>query len=110
MAGGASARARKTTLRRYGLDEQSFTELLDSQGGRCAVCSSHEPGGRWNQWHVDHDHGAEAIGLMHVRGLVCESCNFVLGHAKDDAETLRRAAAYLERTTFMNSIDRGVNV
>jgi hypothetical protein len=31
------------------------------------------------------------------RGLICNNCNFVLGHAKDNIETLRRAIEYLER-------------
>ena len=92
---------RKTTLRKYRLDEDDFVELLKAQGGRCAICHGSEPGGRWNQWHVDHDHAAEGIGIMHVRGLVCDLCNRVLGYAKDDAEVLRQAADYLERTNFM---------
>lgn len=41
---------------------------------------------------VDHSHETGK-----VRGLLCDSCNWVLGHAKEDPGTLRRLMAYLDR-------------
>lgn len=39
---------------------------------------------------VDHCHGSGK-----VRGLLCNPCNTVLGHAKDRADILEAAAKYL---------------
>jgi hypothetical protein len=84
-------RARQYHLKtRYGMTEQDFEDLLASQDYSCAVCRSTEPAGRWRGWHVDHDHDTGE-----VRGILCTSCNWVLGYAKDDPEVLVAAAAYL---------------
>ena len=51
----------------------------------CPICGSEEP------LVVDHDHSTQE-----VRGLICNNCNLVLGHAKDNIETLQNAIAYLQ--------------
>lgn len=51
----------------------------------CEVC------GRGGKICFDHD---EATLLF--RGFICNHCNLILGHAKDDPEILRKLAAYLE--------------
>ena len=77
----------------YGVTKESFAALLASQGGACAICSTYEPivhGGR--TWNIDHDH---ANGV--VRGILCHRCNLLLGHAKDDINSLQRAIDYLRK-------------
>lgn len=44
---------------------------------------------------IDHDH---VTGRF--RGFLCHDCNVTLGHARDDAALLRRAADYLETAPF----------
>lgn len=83
---------------RYSLTLEAWGELLESQGGCCAICKTDDPGaGR--QWCVDHDHaccpGAATCGTC-VRGLLCQRCNVFLGSVRDDADFLRAAASYLE--------------
>ena len=67
-----------------------FDALLDSQGGRCAICRTETAGGKGG-WHVDHDHATGRI-----RGLLCHGCNIALGYFRDDPDRLRAAMAYLE--------------
>lgn len=49
----------------------------------CAICL------RKKRLCVDHK--------KRVRGRLCDNCNRMLGHAKDNATTLRRAALYVQR-------------
>lgn len=74
--------------KKYGLTEVQHSELFTSQGNACAVCKSATAA----RWHIDHDH---TTGL--VRGILCQHCNLMLGHALDNPTTLRLAANYLER-------------
>lgn len=95
-------RTRRLAL--YGLTAERFDELLALQRGRCAVCTTTEPGSRG--WFIDHDHACcPGIGSCGdcVRGLVCHDCNIMLGNAKDDIAILERAIKYLQ----VNSVDRG---
>jgi len=74
----------------YGIKPAEFDALLDSQGGRCAICRTETAGGKGG-WHVDHDHATGRI-----RGLLCHGCNIALGYFRDDPDRLRAAMAYLE--------------
>ncbi len=71
---------------RYGLTIGEYKEMLERQGGVCAICKR-EPQGTF---HIDHCHGTGA-----VRGLLCGSCNKALGLFKDDPDILLRASDYL---------------
>lgn len=84
---------RKQTLRRYGLTEADFDLLLERQGGACLICRDRE-----SKLFVDHDH---ATGI--VRGLLCVSCNTMLGFAKDSPDRLRDGALYLERSASVRT-------
>ena len=75
-------------VKKYGITFACYAELLAEQGGCCAICSRSEPDNRMLD--VDHDHKTGE-----VRGLLCTSCNRVLGHAHDSEERLRAAADYL---------------
>lgn len=79
---------RRVHLRRsYGLDELSLAEMVDGQGGLCAICRARPA------VHVDHDHRTQ-----HVRGVLCFRCNVALGQLNDDTSLMRNAIDYLERT------------
>lgn len=77
-------------VRKYGVTLADYEAMLAKQNGRCAICCAPEAEQRNGVFHVDHCH---ATGR--VRGLLCRGCNHVLGHVKDDPETLQRAIAYL---------------
>jgi len=78
---------------RFGLSIESYSELLHSQGGVCAICGAAEPGKRTAYFQVDHDHRTGA-----VRGLLCASCNRGIGLLGDDVGRLLSAVKYLSRT------------
>jgi len=44
---------------------------------------------------IDHDHATGQI-----RGLLCNNCNRAIGLLKDNPQTLRQAAAYLDRFAY----------
>lgn len=83
----ASFRAARHT-KGYKLTGPEFRELLERQGGLCAICRRPPDGTRLV---VDHDHtGGD------VRGLLCHGCNRGIGLMREDPAALRRAADYLE--------------
>ena len=79
-------------MKTFGITPEQYDQMLDSQGGRCAICGTDSHGHNKGQWPIDHDH---ETGV--VRGLLCHNCNVMLGQAKDNTDTLRKAIEYLER-------------
>ena len=83
----------------YDMSLQEYLDLLESQGGRCAICGR-VPEGEQRAMAVDHDHnccpGKRSCGDC-VRGLLCNRCNVLLGHAGDSPQILASAAQYLSQ-------------
>lgn len=75
----------------YGISLECFNKMREEQLFSCLICKEHEdnlPKGLF----VDHCHTTEK-----VRGLLCQHCNFLLGMAKDNKQTLLEAIKYLEK-------------
>lgn len=83
-----SKRQRNYTLKKYGWTEAQFQHQLKRQNYACYGCLAQidEKSAR-----IDHSHKTGK-----VRGLLCDNCNWVLGHAYDEPGTLRRLMAYLD--------------
>ena len=75
-------------VRTHGITIEDYDRMLAEQGGGCAIC--HRPPRDDISLHVDHDHETGAI-----RGLLCFSCNNLLGDVRDDMSLLLAAAEYL---------------
>lgn len=73
----------------YGLPPGTYGILYNFQGRTCAGCRRAK--GISKKLAVDHDHSTGR-----VRGLLCSTCNRLLGHFRDDPETFLRLAAYLK--------------
>ena len=71
---------------RMGCDPDLMETVLQNHSGRCEICEKVNR----KRLTVDHDH---ATGRF--RGFLCRPCNFMLGHAKDNVEILKRAIVYL---------------
>lgn len=88
-----STRRRYKTLRKYGLVEQQYIELLAAQKNVCAICQISSPGdSRFGRLSIDHEHKTGK-----VRGLLCAKCNKAIGLLHDDPEIARRVVAYLSK-------------
>lgn len=76
---------------KYGITLEQYREQLKRQCGACAICKKTPK----HTMVVDHCHRTND-----VRGLLCHTCNRVLGLLHDSSEVLREAAMYLESTTY----------
>jgi len=84
------AYTRRTKLKqRYGLTEDDVELMLHRQNYSCFGCLKRID---LETARIDHDHETNK-----VRGLLCDNCNWVLGHVYDNPETMRRLMAYLDR-------------
>jgi Recombination endonuclease VII len=88
---------RRRTLRKYGLTQEQYDQLLATQGGRCPGCGTGNPGAKG--WCIDHCHRSGQ-----VRALLCMRCNTMLGLADEDPAVLRSLADWLERQTTQSGV------
>ena len=72
--------------RAYGITLEQRDEIMKSNSGMCHICNQ-KP-----SEHIDHCHSTNTI-----RGALCPTCNWMLGHAHDDSKVLRAAAEYLDK-------------
>jgi len=95
--GGESKRA-YNLMRKYGITLEEYDNMLEDQGGCCAICKSTDPLG--SRFVVDHNHDTGD-----VRGLLCKNCNTGIGLLKDSPEVLVSAVDYLlERGNYAKDI------
>lgn len=83
-------------LEKYGIHTGDRTQIMEAQNGQCAICYStieFQQGKGLSSYNatVDHDHETQT-----VRGILCGSCNNMLGRAQDNPAILRNALEYLE--------------
>ena len=68
---------------------EEYDRLFEIQNGCCAICGNHISDFK-KRFAFDHNH---EIGKK--RGLLCDNCNFGLGHFGDDLDILASATSYL---------------
>ena len=79
---------RRATLRRIGWTLERYDDVLEEQGGVCGICGKEVVG---KYMDADHKHTVPPT----PRGLLCNSCNQLLGYAHDNTATLKAAVSYL---------------
>lgn len=79
----------KGKYKQYGITKEQHDSMLESQGHKCKTCDRPAIESRGGVLVIDHKDQV-------VRGLLCHNCNVVLGLIKDQPDTLRRLALYVE--------------
>ena len=74
----------------HGITIEMFNEMFENQNGCCYICGKHQKDLNRSLC-VDHNHTTGQI-----RGLLCHSCNFILGFAYENIDTLKKSIEYLE--------------
>ncbi len=77
--------------RNYGITFEQFQQMKSDQNNTCAICKKPENHKYKKNLSVDHCHKTNK-----VRGLLCHSCNVVLGLIKEDLGILRSIKQYLK--------------
>lgn len=81
-------------LKKLGLPEEELEKVLvalENHQEKCDSCGVLQPGGN-GEWCLDHDDLRKIF-----RGILCCSCNTIIGHAKDDLNKLKKAILYLKK-------------
>lgn len=101
------------TLNKYGLTQDDFRHILESQNGVCPICRHiPKPSKRDGKirWVIDHYHVKGWKNMppekrkMFVRGITCWFCNrYYLGKSIT-IEKSKNVTAYLERFGNQNSV------
>lgn len=76
-------------IKRYGINLVQYDKMLSEQAGLCAICGKTNGNKRLA---VDHDHKTGQ-----VRGLLCTTCNHMLGQADDNIIILEKGIKYLQK-------------
>lgn len=90
-------------VRNYNISLTEYAQMFASQNGVCAICNQSETGklpgrksdqsdSRVRDLSVDHCHKTGKI-----RQLLCNSCNHMLGEAKDNEQVLLAGADYIRK-------------
>ena len=88
----------KNRLDKYGLTILEYERMRKKQKDQCAICG--KLGGK--TLCVDHDHRTG-----NARGLICQSCNHLLGDAFDNVDILLSAIQYLRKHQIVEN-EKGI--
>ena len=78
-------------LKRYGITLDDYNEMFISQNGCCGICGTHQLEFK-DVLNLDHNHDTGD-----VRELLCNDCNWAIGHAKESTQRLKKMIKYLEK-------------
>ena len=95
-------------VRQYQLTRQDWEALFDSQGRRCAICRTDDPGNhKGSGWVVDHDHRccprSKTCGRC-VRAILCNVCNVTVGYIENHPD-LAAVLGYVASFTSSQKCD-----
>lgn len=76
---------------KYGITYECFKRMRKDQNYKCKICTRKLE--NESQSYVDHCHETG-----NVRGILCNKCNFGIGHFDDDINQLKEAIKYLKES------------
>ena len=77
-------------IKKYGVTAEEFDNILPTLlNGNCEICE--EQASPTDSLCIDHNHVTKKF-----RGCICNTCNIILGMAKDNPDRLERAIKYLK--------------
>ncbi len=76
-------------------EKKRALSYLADFNGHCEICNRTIPSS--TEWHLDHNHKTKKF-----RGILCPTCNPMLGYAQDNQATLRKGAEYLRQKESFN--------
>lgn len=88
---------RWSSIKRWSITKDEWYQILDAQEGVCALCGELNHDGR--ALHVDHDHsccGPDKACQNCIRGLLCISCNRMIGLAEKKLKLRKLFGFYLD--------------
>lgn len=95
----------KELQKHYGITLEQRNNILESQGGVCAICSA-EDDLTGKEFSIDHCH---VTGV--IRGILCSLCNTGIGMLGDNAKSVKKALDYLiEAEDKINKIVEKVDI
>jgi hypothetical protein len=78
--------------RKYGISHDEVKIMLKERNYKCDICNK-ESDHRYDKLCVDHDHKTGD-----VRGMLCFSCNVMIGQGKDNIELFKNAIQYIKKS------------
>lgn len=79
--------------KKYGLTPEDYQKMITLCGNKCEICRiSPEKINRQRRLSVDHNHQTGKI-----RGILCHSCNIIIGLCKENPEILKEIIKYLKK-------------
>ena len=84
----------------YKLNDEQYKRMLADQNNSCKTCKiKFDSTSNYTKPNIDHDHecceGRRSCGKC-TRGILCGSCNLMLGRSKDNIQTLQNMINYLK--------------
>jgi hypothetical protein len=79
-------------FKRYGITKTEFKEMIYNQNHLCLICGTLLDTDTSTKSSIDHCH---KTGI--IRGILCVSCNKLIGFARDDIRILENAIFYLKK-------------
>lgn len=96
-------------IKHHKISVTRYLEMLEAQGGVCAICKEPPPAGQ--RLVIDHRHSccpvkSRSCGKC-VRGLLCGTCNTAIGLFREDPEIIQRAIDYKQRWDAIRAARHG---